>query len=516
MSTKVAMQPREPSSTSHQLCSQIFPDSALKSDPAEFTYSTTNDYGKKIHKLLFCKPKEGFSSHFFENIKEIGAIEGFEVVPSPTTHCCRDPKLRASDNKILQSACGDNIYKAIGRCKKRAEYLKNHSSVCTEHPSFNKIMLGLVALADLQRLADEGTDKKNLRISRLYVEGGDTLHLTNKNGVSQYIIGEDLAIITHQQLRMNKWFDDPSKNEENVMAEAAIFSKYADTITMPYISGDTFKKVQAQGKEIKQGLSDDETLATLKEMNHMGLLTKLRFTTEEQKTKGRELASEYLAQAEYVKERIFPVELRCDAEKVIFSPQVAYHIDLAMAPGPKGSIFLQDYEASVRLAEAIKAKSQELDLSREDLEHLDSFIETTKKVGKDLKPLFEEAKKRLEAAGYTVISIPAAFYSYRKDKPFNINFLNCITGYSEKTGHFYVIAPGTKTEGKLADLLMDSFVEFLRSQCNNVVVYFAGRDPNNARDFAEAVTTANNENQLLGPHCLSFELETSAHKTKVT
>ena len=110
-----------------------------------------------------------------------------------------------------------------------------------------------------------------------------------------------------------------------------------------------------------------------------------------------------------------------------------------------------------------------------------------------------------------MIPVPAGFYSYLDGKPFNINFLNIVTGYSEKTGHYYVIAPGTKTKGKLAEVLMDCYVEFLRSQCDNVQVYFVGRNPNDEKDFSEAV--ANTHDQQLGPHCLSFELKTSPHTT---
>src|SRR5579871_5948203 len=160
MSTKVAMQPREPSLTSHQICSPLFPESPLKSDQSEFTYSTADDYGKEVHKLLFCKPKEGFSSQFFENMREIGAIEGFEVVPTTTVHCCRDPKLLADDKIVLEPTWSNNICKAIGRCKKRSEYLKNHSSASTDHPSINQIRLGLVALKQLHQLTYRSEERR--------------------------------------------------------------------------------------------------------------------------------------------------------------------------------------------------------------------------------------------------------------------------------------------------------------------------------------------------------------------
>src|SRR5262249_39040885 len=150
----------------------------------------SDDYGKKIHQLLFCRPKEGFSSHYFENMKEIAALEGFEVVPSETVHCCRDPKLRASDGMVLEPTWHENIYPAIGRSKKRAKHLKNHCAYLTKHPSFSEIHLGAVALNQLQRFSHEGVEKGMCRKSRLYFEGGDGFHITNKNGVDQFVLGE--------------------------------------------------------------------------------------------------------------------------------------------------------------------------------------------------------------------------------------------------------------------------------------------------------------------------------------
>jgi len=516
MCATVAMRPREPSLEVQQVCSQIFNHSPLKADRTKFTYWTMNDYGKKIDKLLFCKPQEGFSSHYFENMSEIAAIEGFEIVPSATVHACRDPKMRVSDGVIIEPTWHDNVYVAIGRFEKRAKYLKNHAAYLTKHPSFSDIHVGAVALQRLHRCSPEGVANENRRESRLYFEGGDGFHLTNAHGSQQYIFGDDLSCINHQLLRKNKWFSDVNPESDNIKTEAFVFAKYNDGITLPYVSKLIAKKIENETKAIREKLSDENALNTLKEMDQMGLLTSLKFNEEKDKIKGRHLAAEYLAELQFVKERLFPCELRCESINVIFSPQLAYHLDLAMMPGPKGSIFLADHEESVRLLESIHAKAKELGFDKKTIDHLSSFIQTTKQVARDLKPLFNETKKRYESAGHPVISTPAAFYSYVDGKPFNVNFLNCVTGYSEKTGHFYVIAPGTQTEGILGDVLMDCYVEFIKSHCNDVAVYFAGRNPKHERDFTEAVTIMNEETQQIGPHCLSFELKVSPHTTQIT
>ncbi len=518
MSTKVAMHPWVPSSVAHQVCSSIFADSPLKSDQTDFTYSTTNDYGKKINKLLFCKPHAGFSSHFFENIQEIGTMEGFEVIASETVHSVRDPKLRAADNSILEPSCISILEAAIDRCYKRAQHLKNHAACLSENPSVKNIGMGVVAREKMHRRTHEGINKKKQRESRLYFEGGDSLHLTNKSNATRYIFGEDLSIVTHQALRKIKWFDPPpeEKNTHAYYDEALIYQKYKDQITPQYLSGEIAKKIGESALEFSKEIPDNRILCVLQEMHQMGLLTRIKFSSPEDKKKGREFATEYLAQLNFVVKELFPAELRCREDQVMFLPQIAGHLDMAMAPGPKGSIFLQDHDVSVRLLESITANAEKFGLSFEDLEHVRSFTVTTMSLGIELKPLYEETKIRLKEAGYHVIPMPGAFYSYHNGKPFNINFLNCVTGYSEETGRFYLIAPGTKTDGKVGGALMDCYVEVLRSHCNDLAVYYVGRSPSDEKDFTEAVYTTNRENSQLGPHCLSFELKISPHTTKTT
>ncbi len=513
MAATVAMRPREPSSAAHQLCSQIFPSSALKSDQSKFTYSTGDDFGKKIQKLLFCKPKEGFSSHFFANVKEIGLIEGFNVIPSETVHCCRDARLRASDGAILSPAWHENVFKAIGHSEKRSKFMQDHCCVLTDHPSFEGIHAGAVALQKMNDFTSECATGQKLRASRLYFEAGNCFRLTNKNGVQRFVIGEELGIVTHQLLRKNRWFCKQEENSENSWTEACVFAKYNDQITQRYLRGGVVNTVTRIATEYSNSLSEEQALGILEEMKQMQLFESLDFDPNKNEIKGRALASEYMAEMKFVLQELFPAELRCEPDQLFFSPQIAYHLDLAMAPGPKGSIFLVDYQESVRLLQTVLEEAEKLGLSQKDKEHLVSFIQTTGRLGQDLKPLFGETKERWEERGFRVIPVPAGFYSYLDGKPFNINFLNIVTGYSEKTGHYYVIAPGTKTKGKLAEILMDCFVESVRSHCDNVQVYFVGRNPNDERDFSEAVETMNGERQQLGPHCLSFELMTSPHTT---
>ena len=255
-------------------------------------------------------------------------------------------------------------------------------------------------------------------------------------------------------------------------------------------------------------MTDPDIRSTLEEMRAMGLLTVLKFDTPAEKIKGRQIATQYLAQREFVKKYIFPQELECEAEDITFVPQAAYHLDTFMTPGPNGSMFMQDYNLAIQTLQKIQQNAKELKLTKSDLEQLDHLITTTTLISRDLTPLLNKVKENLVEGGFSIIPTPGAFFGSDPHNPTQksqiINFLNCITGFSPKTGHIYYIAAGTKTEGVLGDVLMNAYGEFLQSQSNNLAVYFAGRNPEDPTDFSEAMRDMN-ELQL-GPHCLSYEL----------
>jgi hypothetical protein len=518
MSASISMRPWIPSPASHQVCERIFVDSPLKADRTKFTYKTTNDYGKKLQKLLFCTPRNGFSSCFFENIREIGEIEGFKVLPSESIYPVRDAKLKAADGTVLEPTCSASLPVALERTYQRVKFLKNHAAVCTDHPSFFDATIGIVAENMLHRRTSDGLEGVNQRDSRLYFEGGDCFHLTNRDSVPKFLIGEDLLIITHQTLQKDQWFHEQNSESpsDSYFYEELLFSDSCDSINHLFMSLKIPVEINEMAQQISVGLDDEDVKKVLGEMDSMGLFSNF-VSIKRDKSGSREIVANYLAQKKFVEARIFPNELKCEPDQIKFLQQFANHLDTSMAPGPKGSIFLQNYDRSVQLLQTIQINAKSLNLNTVDVEQLESFIEMTEKLGRDLKPLMQNAKQDLEDAGFVVISTPGAFYSLLTDgRPFNVNFLNCLTGFSDKSGHFYYVASGTQTEGRLGKVLMDAYVEFLNHQCNNIVVYFVGRKPDDEKDFSEATIDMNDIKLQLGPHGLSFELEIEPHRTLVT
>jgi hypothetical protein len=518
------MQPRVPSEAVHQTCSPLFIESPVKGNQREFTYSTQNDFGRVIHDLLFCSPSQGFSRCFFANISEIGALEGFSVQPSEqkySSYCVRDPKLATADCHVLEPTCSSQLGTALERMGKLMHYKKDHVAVLTEHPSLKGAVIGVVARDKMHRRTADGLASGVQRDSRIYFEGGNCFRLTDRTGTPRYLIGRDQAIATHQRLRLDKWFNDwydpsqPDRKNGACWDETLLHSKCDTNVNKWFLGRKIPGIIQERAAKLSKTMDDAAVLAVLNEMKAMGLLSVLVFKTPQQKTDGREIATKYLAQLQFVKTEIFPAELCCKAEEISYVPQAAYHLDLMMAPGPKGSVFVQDYDLAVQLLQKLLENAKALELSDTDVQQLHSFIATTSTLRNDLKPLLAEVKAELIKAGFTVIPTPGAFFGLNdKKEPLNINFLNCLTGFSPKTGHYFYIASGAQTNGRLGEVLMDAYAEFLTSHCSNTVVYFAGRDPTNERDFSEAMEDLNRTKSQLGPHCLSYELKIAPHTEK--
>jgi len=452
-------------------------------------------------------------------IKNIGLIEGFDVVKSYAVYPARDSKIKTQSGKVLEafsSKTSNTLDIAIKRCAERIKFQKKHAAVLSNNPTFKGNILGKVASAQLQGRASDGLHE-DAKKARIYYEGGDVFHVNNQNNIPKFLIGEDLITITHQALRRDRWFvsyGESSVITESMIKEEEFFSKDQDPLNQMYISKEIPLKVQQIAEVIAKRLDGAQIDRIIQEMVAMGIInvqTLNEIPFEERKS----LVSEYLAQLEFVEKQVFSLELETSPEHIHSLPQTAYHLDLMMTPGPKGSFFLQDFNLAVKVLKHIQANHQALHLTGKDLAYLEQMILETEQIGIELEPLMNTTRTQLKQAGFDVISTPGCFFSSRKNDHEvvleNINFLNCLSGYSKKTERFYMIVPGTNLGDRLADVIMDCYVEFLHTQCETLAVYFVGSDPLNLHDFYEAVADLNKEKLQLGPHCLSYELKTESY-----
>lgn len=497
-------------------------------------YPTTNDFAKVINKLLFAKPKVGVSSHFFQNIQEIGAIEGFAVSHSEEKYpfyIVRDAKCKTVDGCWLEPSCSDSLKTALERTQKKRIWSKLHPIALTKSPIF-QCTAGKGVETNIHRYTPDSIPAKikdnssKYQDARIHFEGGNLFVLTNAEGVAKCLVGEDTFTTTHQALRLDKWFAEPSDSSSAYLNEQLIQTNYAKgTLNHDFMNGAIPGQIRSRASEIRKTLTEDVGLRTLQEMHALGNLSRLDFEKEEDKSRGLELASLYKAQLEVVR-CIFAEDLHIQSENIAVIPQFAYHLDVLMTPGPAGSIFLQDYELAVEELRKIKENYTALELTERDLALLDSYIAQTSQLAKEFAELLKKAREELEKAGFVIIPTPGAFFNEKPDRertlnekvPFaNVNFFNAITGFSLKNNRPYMMIPGTDVGDRLGGVLMDVYAEFLRAHTSpNLAVYFIGRNPKDEHDYSEAFFTTNRSASQMGPHCLSFEIETQKYSGDVS
>ena len=236
---------------------------------------------------------------------------------------------------------------------------------------------------------------------------------------------------------------------------------------------------------------------------------------------GIAIGAEYLAQLDLV-QVIMAENFKVPFDNIIFIPQLGYHLDGHMRPGPNGSLFMQDYAFTDELLNEIEKNSETLNLSAKDKEMIKRYRNTAQKFAREFGPISLKANEILTAAGFTLVPIAGLFYDVSPapsdlalDLIFtsHLNFLNAITGWSSKANSYFYIASGARVGDKLGEVLMKSFEEAIKHYEPNTQICFVGYDPNNPTDFSESMKWMNDIDLQLGPHCLSFEKETADHMT---
>ena len=248
---------------------------------------------------------------------------------------------------------------------------------------------------------------------------------------------------------------------------------------------------------------------------------------------------------------LWPAEFGVNPEDIVEVPQGAYHLDVFIKTAPKGALFVQDFskvfallegildahlgfdgesqaeqiallQRSIRTAdpketlEKLTSRAKGPALTNRDLSILQSYLETATQLVIELQPIYERVNACLRKAGFTVIPTPGVFYGAEGKNWVNLNFLNAISGWSEKKQSYYYICLGAKVGDRLGMELMQANYKFLQSQQTPLLVYFVGYDPANPTDFSDAMSFSTEKGAQSGIHCLTYELETENHTDKKT
>ena len=447
---------------------------------APFTYHAhSNDFGVSIRQLLL--PNESLIPHYLTNFRNLAVLFGFQVRMVEDFYFPRDLWFSRPDGSKYTFFNYSVLKHAIYMAGARDRHLKGSSAFLTKHPFFHQISVGAAredryrhcALKDLGTICPKQAEQ-TLCIP-LYVEGGDQYRIHNAKGVEKLLLGEDFFSVNYHCV--SRCFDRAPHDGV----------------------------VRGMQQQELDSLTDERAAQLVKEIR----VQKLEWVGED-----RALAAYYLATKRYVHMRM-AATLQIPAKDLIPIPKAAYHLDCFMRPGPKGSVFVQDYGLCSQLLEEMRRRAAPLGLSMRDQKVLLRYHRTAEGLHGDLGPLLRRVRQTLERADFIVIPTPGAFYDLPAPQgerpPQGINFLNAVTGWSDKRRCYFYIASGAKVGDRLGSAMMRAFAQFVCAHQPGLQVHFVGHDPNNPQDFSEAMLWMNDLNCHAGAHCLSFELETEPH-----
>ncbi len=229
--------------------------------------------------------------------------------------------------------------------------------------------------------------------------------------------------------------------------------------------------------------------------------------------KCRPMVVNYLFQ-KYLVNKTIATDLQVEPEEMQFLPQVLYHLDTFIKPGPKHSVFVANFAMNIEILQNILAEADALNLSAKDRQLVQEYLISSQKLNKELSPLLDIVRNKIEKADLTVIPMPGVFFheSAQNKKTHNFNFMNALSGWSPKTQKYFYITSGVQAGDQLGELFMGIFTKFLTSYQKDLDVFYIGHPPENPKDFSEVMEGWNDIHFQAGAHCFSFETETASHK----
>ncbi len=501
----------------------------------------TDDFGRKITQL-FVGSKDGDSSELtkvedvIEEILHVSKRLGISFNLSKSLPHVRDHWIRHQTGVLLKPMQSSQHELAVDRARSHACYFNTGAPTLTDNFSFRNATSGM----SMENAAFFGGLEKELGLKEAVAEanfdfeGGNAIKMTNSKGKVKFLLGSIHQLVTLNQHRLNPSLAEKMKQEidskmqlDKKEIRAIAEEMYAQGLLK--VSGNTGfiaaeKTAEVNYKQMQKGFthsSDPHNHDFRKTAVKLGVFKPFVWSEEIEK-EVRELVTKYVQQKLLVQKETAK-SLGVSTEDVIYLPEAAYHLDMFLKPGPNG-MFVQDYGFCLDVLEAIKAKATELKLTKNDKIQLDNYIASAKKFRSEFGPLLDNVKNILAKADIPVIPMPGWFIDNSKKmnggditvQTQSSNFINALSGFSDKTNKYFYITTGCKVGDRLGDVVMDTFHAFLNHYVPGIEVYFVGRNPKNYRDFTPAMQIVNSPLSTAGVHCLTFELQTANHDTAGT
>lgn len=479
--------------------------------------------------------------HTPKNLKDVAEKLGIAIREASSFYYVRDHFIRLSDHEIRMSRMSRFTELAMERTHSSNLYLDKTSITRTRNQLFNH-WSGFSGqyLAQSQEDAELLFPGKWRFFDYAYVEGGNIYTLTNKKGEVSSLLGEDQRMQTLQILELE------GQNWELLTRKSAVAGSFAElskeigaTLSLEEIRrksselyslglweyrGKTGIIPQAAqlsillAKFFVPGIGgwtiSEEERGWFRELaEQSGFVDRLDLNDEESEGM-RDIVAGYLAKIKVV-EALIASDFHLPKENVHFIAQAAYHLDEFLLPAPGHALFLVNYALCAEVLGSIIKARQELAISESDLQLLERYRETAKKLDREIGPLLKIVEAQLQEAGFTVIPAPGCFFYEPKDmyqqfpvpsEGICINFMNALTGWSSKIQGYYYVTHGFHAGERIGKLFMESFSLFLKHYLHNINIFFIGYNPEDPEDYSEAVDFWNRMETQSGVHCTTFPL----------
>jgi hypothetical protein len=525
-----------------ELVRQLLPKPGIALPATPFHYDgSTNDFGIIIKELLFPKiPPDWFIR--IQDLASVASKEGFTLSEATQELFLRDyfVRLRSKSGQLtlLGSPCTaenstpsdmERQYKKIKAASdkniSKMAYFQEEARFTVRNYCFVGTLGSTLPFKDhAYQEARQQYPSGTTYHCWMPIEGGNMFTLTNTQGNRKILIGKDHLAQIHAQWRLSYTntsnpADIPEDIPDRLLRTAAEEMYAMGFLKLPSGRTGLLSLEQIRQAWVKFYASKEES-SFQSVLVQEGFLTPLPWTEDFIASIEKDVLT-YVAERKSVKENV-ALLFETPVDDVHFIPQFAYHLDIFMKPGPKGSIFLQDFECCTHVLEQMRARIIPLGLTFEEYKQVIKYLNTAKMLHAKIGPSLKQTKEELERAGFMVIPTPGLFYDEnltQEGDTYHVNFLNAISGWSETQNHYFYITTGVQVGKRLGRLFMDVFAQFVKQYEPNLEVYFIGENPKKPGDFSEATKLFNqfrkDEKTAKGPmaglHCMTFEKQTASH-----
>ncbi|MFC1566803.1 hypothetical protein ACFL4A_03065, partial [bacterium] len=124
-----------------------------------------------------------------------------------------------------------------------------------------------------------------------------------------------------------------------------------------------------------------------------------------------------------------------DGQSVV-TPHPGFHLDIGIRPGPNGTIFMADFNESLKVLEELKNTTPSLVID-DMIVAIDDMIETQEKLKLLTENIIKQQAQILTKAGFEIQRVPGMFFTTLSNRKIPVaNYMNAISGHG-KQGHFY-------------------------------------------------------------------------------